>query len=173
ASQLHLLTHFADHHLHLFWKKLHVDPLIFHDILDQISDHLIFQNQSNNKQLPVVIQLVIFLNHAGHYGKASCPEDIAQWAGVSIGTVINCMNCVMAAILNQYDEFIYMPLAHSKEMWCAWEYTKSWTCCSWRNRVFAVDGSAINLFAKPGRYAQWICLSRDRDCTRSCNTDSS
>ncbi|KIK75552.1 hypothetical protein PAXRUDRAFT_172513 [Paxillus rubicundulus Ve08.2h10] len=154
ASQLHLLTHFADHRPHLFQKKLCVDPLIFDNILDQISDHPIFQNQSNNKQLPVAIQLAIFLNCAGHYGNASCPEDIAQWAGVSVRTVINCMNRVMAAILNQHDEFIYMPSAHSKEMQHAQEYTESQTCCSWRNGVFAADGSAINLFSKPGRYSE-------------------
>ncbi|KIK79474.1 hypothetical protein PAXRUDRAFT_161215 [Paxillus rubicundulus Ve08.2h10] len=45
-----------------------------------------------------------------------------------------------------------MPSACLKEMWHAQEYTESWTCCSWRNGVFAADGSAINLFAKPGRY---------------------
>ncbi|KAF9233516.1 hypothetical protein BU15DRAFT_80010 [Melanogaster broomeanus] len=62
ASQLHLLAHFADHRPHLFRKKLRVDPVIFDDILDQISDHPIFQYQSNNKQLPIAIQLAIFLN---------------------------------------------------------------------------------------------------------------
>ncbi|KIK97740.1 hypothetical protein PAXRUDRAFT_135671, partial [Paxillus rubicundulus Ve08.2h10] len=43
APQLQLLAHFGDHCLELFQKKLRIHPLIFDDILDQISDHLIFQ----------------------------------------------------------------------------------------------------------------------------------
>jgi len=100
ASQLHLLHHAAEHHPVQFRQKLRVNPLIFDDILDQISDHTIFQNWSNNKQLPVAIQLAIFLFHAGHYGNACTPEDVAQWAGISVGTVVNCTHCVMAAILD-------------------------------------------------------------------------
>ncbi|KAF9222989.1 hypothetical protein BS17DRAFT_836590 [Gyrodon lividus] len=81
ASQLHLLEHFADHRPHLFRQRVRVNPDIFDDILDQISDHPIFFNQSHNRQLPIAIQLTIFLNHAGHYGNAISPEYVAQWAG--------------------------------------------------------------------------------------------
>ncbi|KAF8836550.1 hypothetical protein BDN67DRAFT_910956, partial [Paxillus ammoniavirescens] len=108
---LQLLGHFADHRPELFQKKLCVHPLIFNDILDQISDHLILQNHSNNKQLLIAIQLGIFLNHVGHYR-----NTFAQWAGVSVGTVINCMHHVMAAILDQHDQYIYMPSSHSRDM---------------------------------------------------------
>ncbi|KIJ18251.1 hypothetical protein PAXINDRAFT_72040, partial [Paxillus involutus ATCC 200175] len=80
------------------------------------SDHLIFQNHSNNKQLPIAIQLGIFLNRAGHYGNTCSPEDIGQWAGVSVGTVINCTHRVMAAILNQHNHYIYMTSSHSRDM---------------------------------------------------------
>ncbi|KIK11476.1 hypothetical protein PISMIDRAFT_43298, partial [Pisolithus microcarpus 441] len=80
------------------------------------SNNLVFQNQSNNKQLPVSIQLAIFLYHAGHYGNACSPEDVGQWAGVSIGTVVNCTHRVMAAILDQHDTFICIPNANSEEM---------------------------------------------------------
>ncbi|KIK75837.1 hypothetical protein PAXRUDRAFT_67919, partial [Paxillus rubicundulus Ve08.2h10] len=74
--------------------------------LDQISDHQIFSNQSHNRQLPVAIQLAIFLNHAGHYGNTISPKYVAQWAGVSTGSVINCTNHVMVAILDQHDTFM-------------------------------------------------------------------
>ncbi|KIJ13565.1 hypothetical protein PAXINDRAFT_80709 [Paxillus involutus ATCC 200175] len=168
ASQLHLLSHFADHRPHLFRKKLHVDPLIFDDILDQISGHLIFQNQSNNKQLPIAIQLAIFLNRAEHYGNACCPED---WAGVSVGTVINCTHRVMAAILEQHNKFIYIPPPRSKDMRRAQEFTESRTCRSWRNGVFAVDGSAINLFAKPGRYGETF-FDRKSNYSLNCQVRS-
>ncbi|KAF9222403.1 hypothetical protein BS17DRAFT_708843, partial [Gyrodon lividus] len=105
-------------------------------ILDQISNHPIFQNQSNNKQLPIAIQLGIFLNCAGHYGNANSPKDIAQWAGVSIGMVINCTHHAMVAILDQHDEFLYIPSARSKGMWQAREFTKSQTCPSWKKKGY-------------------------------------
>ncbi|KIK83840.1 hypothetical protein PAXRUDRAFT_153002 [Paxillus rubicundulus Ve08.2h10] len=116
APQLQLLAHFSDHCPELFQKKLCIHLLIFNDILDQISDHPIFQNYSNNNKLLIAIQLGIFLNCAGHYGNASSPEDIAQWAGVSVGMVINCIHCVMVAILDQHNQYIYMPSSHSRDM---------------------------------------------------------
>jgi hypothetical protein len=92
APQLHLLVHFGEHRPLLFCHKLCVDPEIFDDILDLISDHPIFHNNSNNSQLPIAIQLAIFLNHAGHYGNSISLLDVSQWAGVSVGSVINCTN---------------------------------------------------------------------------------
>ncbi|KIK79634.1 hypothetical protein PAXRUDRAFT_40505, partial [Paxillus rubicundulus Ve08.2h10] len=100
TSQLILLDHFADHCPGLFQKKLWVDPDIFDGILNQISDHPIFSSALLN------YQLVIFLNRAGHYGNVIFPEEIAQWAGVSIVSVVNCTNCVMVAVLDQHDDFI-------------------------------------------------------------------
>ena len=67
APQLHLLEHFAVFQPHLFRKKLHVDLAIFDCIVDKIHEHDIFHSGSNNLQLPVSIQLAIFLNCAGHY----------------------------------------------------------------------------------------------------------
>ncbi|KIK19865.1 hypothetical protein PISMIDRAFT_44310, partial [Pisolithus microcarpus 441] len=71
---------------------------------------------SNNKQLPISIQLAIFLYHAGHYRNACLPEDIGQWAGVSIGMVVNCTHCVITALLDQHNNFVYILGAHSEEM---------------------------------------------------------
>ena len=46
-----------------FHKKIQVDPDIFDDILDQIINHPIFHSQPPvNFQLPVAVQLAIFLN---------------------------------------------------------------------------------------------------------------
>jgi hypothetical protein len=78
APQIQLLGNFGHSCQHLFHKKLCVNPDIFDDILNQISGHLIFTNQSNNPQLPIAIQLAIFLNCAGHYGNAISPEDVGQ-----------------------------------------------------------------------------------------------
>ena len=153
ASQLHILEHCAEHHPDQFCQKLRVDPHIFDDILDQISEHPVFQNQSNNRQLPVAIQLAVFLFRAGHYGNACTPEDVAQWAGVSAGMVINCTHRVMAAVLDQHDQFIYIPDVQSEDMREARMFAESRACRAWRNGVFAADGSAINLYARPGMFA--------------------
>jgi hypothetical protein len=92
APQIQLLDRFSIHHPDLFQMKLCVNPDIFDDILDQICDHPTFHNQSNNPQLPVAVQLAIFLSCAGHYGNAASNQDICQWAGVSVGSVTNCTN---------------------------------------------------------------------------------
>ena len=77
--------------LKAFHKKLCVDPEIFDEILNQIIDHPIFHSQSAvNLQLPVAVQLAIFLNHAGptvmqflfqmlHYGQ--------EWVRAQLSTV--------------------------------------------------------------------------------------
>ena len=154
ASQLHLLVHFEAHRPHLFRQKLRVDPEIFDDILDLISDHPIFHNQSNNPQLPVAIQLAIFLNRAGHYGNAISLEDVAQWAGISIGSVVNCTNRVMGALLDQHDHFVGFPALDSQDAEHARDFVQSQTCSEWRNGIFAIDGSTIDLYAKPGFHGE-------------------
>jgi hypothetical protein len=154
APQLSLLDDFAGSRPHLFRKKLRVNPEIFDDILDQISDHGIFTNQSNNPQLPVAIQLAIFLNRAGHYGNAISPEDVGQWAGVSVGSVINCTNRVMIALLDQHDTFISFPTADSEDAELARKYSESKTCPEWRNGILAMDGTAVDLYTKPGFFGE-------------------
>jgi hypothetical protein len=109
ASQLHLLDDFANYRPHLFCQRVRVIPEIFDYILDCISDHLVFKSRSNRLQLPIAIQLAIFLNCTGHYGNAISTEDVAQWAGISVGSVVNCTNRVMAVLLDQHNEFIFMP----------------------------------------------------------------
>ncbi|KAG1728035.1 uncharacterized protein EDB91DRAFT_1253620 [Suillus paluster] len=84
APQLHMLVHHEEHCPELFRQKLQVNPEIFDDILDHISSHPIFQNGSNNPQLPISIQLAIFLNWAGHYGNAITLQDVTQWAGICV-----------------------------------------------------------------------------------------
>ena len=154
APQLHLLVHFGEHRPHLFRQKLRVEPEIFDDILDLISDHPIFSNNSHNPQLPVSIQLAIFLNRAGHYGNAIAVEDVAQWAGISIGSVVNCTNCVMVALLDQHDAFMGFPPADSEDFEHAREYVAETVCPEWQNGILAVDGSTINVYQKPGFHGE-------------------
>ena len=154
SPQLHLLEHYADFRPHLFRTRLRVEPRIFDRILDQISDHDIFQSRSNNPQLPVAIQLAIFLKRAGHYGNGCTPESLPEWAGVTVGSVINCTNRVMVAILDQHDEFIKIPASDSEDMEISRKWVEERSCRGWRNGVFAADGSTINLFQKPSIYGE-------------------
>ncbi|KAF8833817.1 hypothetical protein BDN67DRAFT_916203, partial [Paxillus ammoniavirescens] len=123
-------------------------------ILDQLSDHPIFQSQSNNPQLPIAVQLAIFLNRAGHYGNAISPEDVALWAGVSVGSVVNCTNRVMIAILDQHDHFLQFPPSNSRDHVRAKEFAVNTFCPEWQGGFLAADGSAIPLFQKPGFYSE-------------------
>ena len=93
-----------------------VSAPIFDHILNQISIHPIFHNNSNNRQLLVAVQLAIFLFHVGHYGNAVALDYVAQWAGVSIGSVVNCTNRVMVAVLDEHNLFVNIPPGDSEDM---------------------------------------------------------
>ncbi|KIK15260.1 hypothetical protein PISMIDRAFT_81486, partial [Pisolithus microcarpus 441] len=166
ALQIQLLPHFADHRPELFCKKLHINPNTFDFILDQITDHLIFMNNSPNKQLLVALQLTIFLNHAGHYGNAVTPEDVRQWAGGSIGSVINCTHHIMIMLLDQHEKFIYFPHVNVIEMEKVQVYMEECTCTAWCNGVFAVDSLAMKLMSKPSIYGKTFY---DRKCNYLLN----
>ncbi|KAG2073944.1 hypothetical protein BDR04DRAFT_1009325, partial [Suillus decipiens] len=134
-----------------FHQKLCVYPEVFDDILNCISDSPIFKNNSNNRQLPIALQLAIFLNLAGHYGNAIANEYVCQWAGISIGSVTNCTNCIMITLLERHDDFIFFPSLNSTDAARAREYISK-ICPQWHNGIFATNGSMINLCNKLGLY---------------------
>ena len=154
ASQLQLLDHFAEFRPHLFRQKVCVHPDVFDCILDQISDNAVFKSRLNHLQIPVAIQLAIFLNCAGHYGNTISTEDVAQWAGISTGSVINCTNRVMLALLVQHDEFVFVPSAQSEDAELAHTFVEARSCSAWKQGIFAADGSTFNLFEKPSLYGE-------------------
>jgi len=157
APQLHLLSEWALHAPEKFRRKLRVSPDVFDALVNRIKEHPIFYNNSNNPQLPIPIQLAIFLNAIGHYGNAATREDLADWAGVSIGTIYNCWKRVMIAILQHHDDAIhYDPL--DREDQNERERAKQWveerTCREWRNGFLCVDGTPFNLYQKPGWHGE-------------------
>ncbi|KAG2072948.1 hypothetical protein BDR04DRAFT_1011972 [Suillus decipiens] len=107
APQLHLLEEQALDHPEKFCCKLHIDLPVFEHLVNTIIAHPVFHNSLNNPQLPVPIQLAIFLNSTGHYGNAVTTEDIAEWAGVSTGTVYNCYQHVMITLLQHHNAVIH------------------------------------------------------------------
>lgn len=159
APQLQLLEQWAlDGDDEKFRRKLRVDPEVFKHLVNCIQDHPGFVSKSNNPQFPVPIQLAIFLNGAGHYGNAATTQDLAEWAGVSLGTVYNCIRRVMIAILQLHDEYIHFdPLEEDDQR--ERERAKRWVeeqcgIPEWRHGFLCVDGTPLNLFQKPGWHGE-------------------
>jgi hypothetical protein len=153
SGQLHLiLIDFRRDHPDRFRKKLRVSPFVFDRLVELIEDHHVFHNNSNIPQQPVEFQLAIFLVRLGHYGNASSPEDVAQWAGVCVGTVVNATKRCLVAFLDLHDEAIMMPPEEEKER--AKEYVEQVTCPEWRNGFLLADGTKFVLFQKPGLHGE-------------------
>jgi hypothetical protein len=57
SQQLHLLDDFGTNNLHLFHKKLCVDPGTFQSLLAMIEDHPIFYNNSNGPREVEILYL--------------------------------------------------------------------------------------------------------------------
>jgi hypothetical protein len=148
CSQLHLLDHWRTHSPERFCRKLRVEPQTFDSLVAQIEDHPIFHNNSNNSQLPVHIQLCIFLFRAGHYGNSSSPEDTAQWSGISVGAVEKSTDRVVIALLSHHDEAIHFPDAVEKEQ--SKSYVEDVVCSEWRDGFLLADGSKFPFYQRPG-----------------------
>jgi hypothetical protein len=146
------LTDFRRDHPDRFRKKLRVSPLVFDRLVELIEDHHVFHNDSHVPQHPIPTQLAIFLVRVGHYGNASTPEDVAQWAGVCAGTVINATYRCLVAFLALHDEAVMMPPREEKER--AKEYVEQVTCPEWRNGFLLADGTKFPLFQKPGLHGE-------------------
>ena len=71
----------------LFQQDLCVSPDTFNKIVEKISDHPVFFNNSNHPQAPVEDQLAVTLFCFGHYSNAASLERVRKWAGVSKGMV--------------------------------------------------------------------------------------
>jgi hypothetical protein len=148
SSQLHLLEHWREESPDHFRRKLRVDPETFDGLVALIEDNPIFSNNSNCPQLPVPLQLSVFLFRAGHYGNAASPEDMAQWAGISVGSVERCTDCVIVSLVSLHDEAIHFPGADDKER--AKAFVEAQTCLEWWDSYLVVDGTKIPLFQRPG-----------------------
>ena len=170
SSQLHLLDHWRVHSPERFRRKVQVEPETFDNLVAMIIDNPVFYNNSNCPQLPVPLQLYIFLFRAGHYGNAASPEDTAQWAGISVGGVEKCTDRVVVALLSHHDEAIHFPEADEKE--AAKDYVEEQTCSEWWNGFLLADGTKFAFFQCPGLHGD-VWFDKDGeysiDCQVSCD----
>lgn len=161
ASQLYLLNHWADHNLQTFRAKLCVNPTTFKRLLELLKDHHIFYNNSNSPQLPVEVQLAIYLARAGHYGNGSSVVEIATWAGVLVGLVRKATVRVMIALISLHNLAIRLPTDTEKEASKQW-VEDSLKCPEWRNGFVIVDGTKFPLFQHPGLHGDaWLNKNKD------------
>ena len=176
APQIHLLREWKLHRPWLFRRKLRMSHEVFTQLVKKIQDHPVFLTSNHQdsgsdsddmplpgsrlprEQLPVWLQLAVFLNAAGHYGNAATSQDMAEWAGISVGTVYNCYRRVMLSLLHLHDEAIHFDPAHCEEDFMEKEQAKNWvesrSVPGWRGGFLCVDGTTFNFFQKPGHHGE-------------------
>jgi len=150
----------------LFRQDLRVTPDTFDQIVEKISDHPVFFNNSNCPQAPVKDQLAITLFCFGHYGNAASLERVREWAGTSKGLVKLATRRVMTALLSPdfMKDAVRLPTDEEKEE--AKEWVEEHSCKAWRDGWCLVDGTLIPLYARPYWYGESYF---DRKCNYSLN----
>ena len=150
----------------LFRQDLRVSPDTFDKIVEKISDHPVFFNNSNNPQSPVEDQLAIALFCFGHYGNAASLERVRKWSGTSKGLVKLATRRIMTAVLSPgfMKDAVRLPTDEKKEDAKAW--VEDHSCKAWRDGWCLVDGTLIPLYARPYWYGESYF---DRKCNYSLN----
>ena len=153
CSQLDLiLINFKFNDPKRFRHNLRVSASTFDSLLEMIKTHPVFLNDAYTSQSPVNRQLAVPMFRFGHNGNAASVEAVAQWAGVSAGTVVNCTRRVMIAFLALHDSAIRWPSEDEKEESKKWVEMVS--CYEWQDGYCMVDGTPIVLFQKPGYHGE-------------------
>jgi hypothetical protein len=135
-----------------FRLNLRVSASTFDTLVDMIKEHPIFMNNSRVSQGPVHEQLAVAMFRFSHNGNAATVEAIAQWAGVSAGTVVNCTRRVMIVFLALHDSAVRWPSEDEKERLKQWVEVAS--CYAWRGGYCMVYGTLIALFQKLGYHGE-------------------
>ncbi|KAF8585679.1 hypothetical protein K439DRAFT_1342890, partial [Ramaria rubella] len=146
------LTCYKPEHLALFQSLLHVSLPTFDTCLSEIEDHLVFQNNSDNEQIPVSHQLAIVLYWLGHFGNVASIQKVGLWVGLGYGTVDKCMCRVMTVVCDEGFWRVVMrwPSQGQKEQASDWVESRS--CMGWHGGWLMDDDMLVPLFAHPGFY---------------------
>jgi hypothetical protein len=160
----HGRIHARNGNLHLAWdyaqnpqdhwrfrQMLRVSPLVFGTILSLIKDHPVFQNNSNNSQVPVEVQLAVTLYRMGRYGNGGSVVDIARVAGCSEGSVEKYTERCFDAIEPLHNIFVRKLTPEEKEIEKKWiEEQLGFTGGTWREGWLMYDGTIVVIYKKPG-----------------------
>lgn len=149
-----VLANFRLHDPLCFRRNLRVSPATFDALVTRIQNHSIFETNGLGltRQFPVAWQLAIALYRFGHYGNAASVEAVAQWAGISAGSVVKCTRRVIVACNSLHDEVVRWPTADDKEE--AKQWVESVSCPAWRDGFCMVDGTLVKLAEKPGHHGE-------------------
>jgi len=164
AGNMHLAWEYArdpaDHHR--FINMLRISPHVFDILVELIEGHAVFQNHSNNSQVPVELQLSVFLYRMGRYGNGASIQDVARIAGCSEGSVENFTGRCLTAIESLHHLFVRKPTAEEKEREKQWIDKHMGFRGLWREGWLMYDGTIVVLSKRPG-------LNGDAYYTRKAN----
>lgn len=152
-SHFSLLWWFEKKHEQNFRRIVRVSPPVFAVLVSYLESTPLFRPDPKSRRiLNTKEHLAIFMKRAGHYGNGASIAEIAEWAGVSTGTVVNVTWRVQIAFMYYHDEQVRWPNAQEKR--AAKEFTVARTCNEWNGAFLAVDGTAIKLFQKPALFGE-------------------
>ena len=92
----------------------------FIGLLELIEQHEVFKSESNHKQKPVWIQLMITLNRLGCEGNGSSIGRCAMFSGIGYGSVLKYQERVFIAIKDLQKQYITWPNAEQRKQISEW-----------------------------------------------------
>ncbi|KAF8582924.1 hypothetical protein K439DRAFT_1647406 [Ramaria rubella] len=119
-------------HPEIFRTYLRIWPTTFDSLVEKIKDDPVFHNNSDNKQIPVGLQLAVALYRFGHFGNAASLQKI------------------MTAVCREPFQRIVMQWPNKEVNENAKAWVEKQSCPKWRDRWCMVDGTLVPLFARPG-----------------------
>ncbi|KAF8580684.1 hypothetical protein K439DRAFT_1237987, partial [Ramaria rubella] len=115
-------------HPTLFRSLLHISPRTFDALFSKIEHHPVFQNNSDNQQIPVDHQLAVVLYRFGHFGNAATLQKVGLWAGLGYGTVDKCTRQVMQAVCDENFRKVVMRWPNDNQKEDARNWVESRSC---------------------------------------------
>lgn len=129
---------------------LRVSPYVYEVLVDLISDHAIFRNNSSHRQTPVWIQLAITLYRLGHYGNAASINDVAMNFGFSEGAVEKFTQRCFTALESLHNSVVRKLTPREKEVEKQWIDVHVGFRGLWREGWIMYDGTIVVLHEQPG-----------------------
>lgn len=151
-SNLHLVHEYAQNVLFQdrFESMLRVSPYVYEVLINLISDHPVFQNNSHCQQTPVSTQLAITLYRLGHYGNSASVRDVAQNFGFSEGAIENFTQRCFTALESLHDVVVRQLTPEEKEVEKQWIDAHVGFRGLWREGWIMYDGTIVVLHERPG-----------------------